>query len=103
MKIDFDRSSNHHANYYDREFNLLRFGEVTCPPDWNREIRKPHRFEDMITLAEKISKGYRFVRVDFYEVNDEIYFGEITFYPASGTGKFMPDTVDIEIGKLLKL
>lgn len=41
----------------------------------------------MIVCAEKLAENIPFVRVDFYDVNGQVYFGEITFYPASGLGK----------------
>lgn len=103
MKVDFDRSTNHHANYYDRSFNMLEFGEIECPPVKERMIPKPSCFEEMIELAERISRNHRFLRVDFYEVAGKVYFGETTFYPASGTGKFSPEDADLTIGSLLKL
>ena len=103
MKVDFDRSTNHHANYYDRSFNMLEFGEIECPPVKERMIPKPSCFEEMIELAERISRNHRFLRVDFYEVSGKVYFGETTFYPASGTGKFSPEDADLTIGSLLKL
>lgn len=103
MKVDFDRHIDHHANYYDCDFNLLNFGENVCPPIKERIIQRPIHFSKMIELSEKISKHIRFARVDFYEVNNRIYFGEITFYPASGTGKFVPETADSEIGRRLCL
>lgn len=103
MKIDFDRHIDHHANYYDCDFNLLDFGEADFPPVKDRIIRCPDCFEKMIELAETISLHKRFVRVDFYEVDNHIYFGETTFYPASGTGKFVPESADYRIGRLLQL
>lgn len=104
MKIDFDRHTCHGANYYDREFNLLELEEVVdCPRNPDKQLTKPQNFEGMIELAEKISKNFKFLRVDFYEVGDKIYFGEMTFFPASGMGLLGPDGADLEIGKLLDL
>jgi len=103
MKVDFDRHTDHHANYYDREFNFLEFGEADIPPVKDRIIPRPTNYEKMIQIAEHISTDYRFVRIDLYEVNARIYFGEITFYPASGIGRFTPDSADTEIGALLHL
>lgn len=103
MKIDFDRYIDHHANYYDCNFNLLDLREADFSPVKDRIICRPIYFEKMIELAERISQHKRFVRVDFYEVDNHIYFGEITFYPASGTGKFVPENADYRIGRLLQL
>lgn len=45
----------------------------------------------------------KFVRVDFYETNGKMYFGEITFYPASGFGALGPEDTDAWLGKLLRV
>lgn len=103
MKVDFDRNTVHRANYYDRDFNLLKFGEEAYPPDYTKAIGKPECFKQMIPLAEKIAGDIRFLRVDFYEVGGRILFGETTFYPASASGRFTTPDVDMEIGKLLTL
>ena len=54
-------------------------------------------------LAEKLAESIPFVRVDFYYVNGRIYFGEMTFYPASGFGKFVPEEWDYKLGEWLDL
>lgn len=53
----------------------------------------------MISLTEKLSANEPFLRVDFYNVNGKIFFGELTFYPASGMGKWTPEEADVMIGK----
>ncbi len=103
FKIDFDRFVDHRANYYDRDANLLMFGEEDCPPDYERKISIPKNYREMIDLAERISKDLPFVRVDFYDVRGRIYFGEITFYPAAGLGRFVPDDWDRLLGSWLCL
>ena len=103
FKIDFERVLNHKANYYDTDGNLLPFGEMVCPPDFNKELKIPNNLKKMIELAEKLSKDTKFIRVDFYEIDNKIYFGELTFYPASGFGRFIPDEYDLILGNLLKL
>ena len=57
----------------------------------------------MIKLAEELSYGEPFIRVDFYNVNGQIYFGELTFYPASGMLPWTPASADYEIGQMLDL
>lgn len=103
FKVDFDRFKRHRANYYDRQQNLLPFGEADYPPDFERKIEIPDKIEDMIRLAEKIASNEPFVRIDLYYCNKRIYFGEITFFPASGFGKFTPDDWDEKLGNYLKL
>lgn len=103
FKIDFDRYIEHHANYYNPEGQLLPFGELLLPPIPDKKIEIPDSLPEMIRYAEMLSKGYPFMRVDFYSVCNHIYFGEITFYPASGFGKFTNDEWDIKIGEWLEL
>ena len=103
FKIDFDRLTNHHANYYDREGRILPFGELDYLPIPNKQIDIPLNLQEMIKLAEKLSKDKKFVRIDFYNIKNKIYFGEITFYPASGFGKFEPKEWDWIVGKMLDL
>lgn len=103
MKVDFDRFSRHRANYYDRDGNLLDLGEKICPPNKEKNIILPQNKEKMIFLAEKLSKGIPFLRVDFYDVNGDIYFGELTFFPASGLGAFTDEVWDYKLGNWLQL
>ena len=103
FKVDFDRFINHKANYYDREGSLLPFGEKVFPPDFDRVFDKPKNFGSMISLAERLSEDVPFVRVDFYNSNGNIYFGEITFFPAAGFGKFEPEEWDETLGEFLIL
>lgn len=64
---------------------------------------KPDNLEEMIRIAEDLSVGIPHVRVDFYNVNGQILFGELTFYSGSGFTKFNPESADFEIGQLLEL
>lgn len=64
---------------------------------------KPQNFDKMIILAEKLSKDIPFLRVDFYEVNGCIYFGELTFFPCGGLMPFQPREYDEQVGELLSL
>lgn len=103
LKVDFNRFIQHRANYFDKDWNLLEFGEKTYPPDTKIIIQRPDGLAEMIGLAEKLSKSLQFVRTDFYYLNNRIYFGEITFYPNSGFCPFIPDGWDERLGKLIKL
>ena len=51
---------------------------------YNRPLPKPKALPEMLRMASVLSKGFPFVRVDLYEVNDKPYFGEMTFTPAAG-------------------
>lgn len=69
----------------------------------NKTIPKPENFEKMIEIAKELSKGFKFVRVDLCNVNGKIYFGEMTFTPASGYMRFNPDKYDKILGEKLIL
>lgn len=103
FKIDFGRFVEHHANYYSPNGDLLPFGEVVCKPDPNHVENMPTNLSEMIRLAETLSANYKFLRVDLYNVNGKIYFGELTFYPAAGMGAFIPKEWDEKIGDFLTL
>lgn len=103
FKIDFNRHINHRANYYDRDGNLLKFGEKLCPPDFNLKLSIPENLDKMIEIAELLSQNDIFVRVDLYNIKGKIYFGELTYYPASGFGAFMPEEWDKILGDWINL
>lgn len=88
-------------NFYDMEFNLLNLTKSNKLSDGTME--KPVNFELMLELAKKLSVGFPFVRADFYNIEGEISFGELTFYPGAGYGKFEPEEWDYELGSYLNL
>ncbi len=64
---------------------------------------RPENLEDMLLIAKKLSKGINFLRVDLYNIDSKIYFGELTFFPASGFGKFRPKEWALKLGDLIKI
>lgn len=102
FKIDYNRFSKHSANYYDKECRLLEFGEVNCMPDHSIKLELPENFNEMIHIAETLSQNIPFLRVDLYSINKHIFFGEMTFYPASGIVPFSLNG-NMVIGDLLDL
>lgn len=88
-------------DYYDTEFNHLDL--IQHYPNNKNRIKKPINFGKMKELAKIISKGFPHVRVDFYEVNGKVYFGELTFYHFSGFQPFYPNRWDEIFGEWLKL
>lgn len=69
----------------------------------NYELEKPANYDKMIEIAELLAKPFPFVRVDLYNINGVIYFGEMTFTPAKGTLILDDDKADYEISKWLKI
>lgn len=103
FKIDFDRFTEHRANYFDINLNLLPFGEADFPPKPEKSLDFPSQINKMFKLAEILSKDIPFLRVDFYQANNHVYFGELTFFPATGMGKWTDDKWDIELGSWINL
>ena len=99
--VVFDTMNYHSMSYFDEKWNYLSVKKPTRPQGPN--IKKPKNYEIMLELAEKLSEPFDYVRVDFYNLNGKIYFGELTHYHLSGTGKFEPSSFDFELGKHWKI
>lgn len=99
-----DRSTNETIDFYDMEWQHLPFRGLNplCGSATNI-ASKPGGFEKMKKIARRLSDGFPFVRVDLYSVQGRVYFGELTFYPASGYGHFTPDCWDEKLGDLLNI
>lgn len=104
VMLCYDRLSGDTKFYFfDREWNLLRLNKrgLAAPVDFS--IPKPKAIDEMFRLAGKLSMGLPFARVDLYNVDGKIYFGEITFYPQSGFDpNLLPDT-DKMFGDMIQL
>jgi len=89
------------ADFFDMEFNHLPFtidhDMAPIPPE------KPVNFELMKEFAAKLSQGTPQLRVDFYEVDGRVYFGEMTFFHCSGFAPFHPETWDYKFGEWVQL
>src|SRR5699024_238416 len=99
--VDNDRFTNHTRNFFDTEWNSLDV-EFNVPKG-NVRVHKPELLDEMIDIANGLSKGFPHVRVDLYLVNGQIYFGEMTFYSHSGYDQFNPDEFDFHLGELFDL
>ena len=88
-------------DFFDADFNHLPF--TNGHPNANREILKPKGFEKMKELAAKLSQRQPHLRVDFYDINGKIFFGELTFYHWSGTTPFEPIEWDYKFGSWINL
>ena len=75
---------------------------VTNDPD-GQDIPKPENFSKMLALVEKLGEDLDYVRVDLYNIQGRIYFGELTIYPLSGDGTYSPKEFDLEMGSYWKL
>ncbi|MBQ9019151.1 MAG: glycosyl transferase [Bacilli bacterium] len=100
-------SKNSHTNkqqiaFFDMNYNQLNIKRNDYL-DFEQVPKKPKNFNKMKELAEILSKNMPHVRVDFYNINGKIYFGEMTFFTGGGIIPFLDKKWDYEIGKLLEL
>ena len=95
----------HHSEgimgFLDRDFNLLPVSRADFKP-MLKQPEKPKNYDKMLEIAEKLSAPFPHVRVDLYNIDGVIVFGELTFFNASGYTKFEPDTFDYELGEIFK-
>ena len=89
-------------DFFDTDWNHL---DIKRPehPNSTTKIERPEVLKELLDLSKKLSSGIPFLRVDFYVVNGRIFFGELTFFPASGFDIFEPEEWDSIIGNWLEL
>ena len=88
-------------DFYDTDFNHLPM--KNGHPNSDVKIEKPLGFEKMKALAKILSQGIPHVRVDFYDINGQIFFGELTLFHWSGFVKFEPEKWNYTFGSWIKL
>lgn len=88
--------------FYNRDCEYIPVGLDYCKAS-GEALVLPHNIEGMLDVAEKIAKGFPHIRVDLYNVDNAILFGEMTFFSASGYFKFEPDEFDYKLGSYFKI
>ncbi len=90
-------------DFFDNNWQHQSFHEPSDYPFAKNEPARPCCLELMWDLSKKLAKNKPFSRIDFYEVNNRVYFGEITFYPTGGFGGFDPEEWDYKFGEWIEL
>ena len=101
IEILEDKAGCRRVNMFDLDLNLLE-NKYKSPPLLEPIVR-PAQFEKMLECASRLSRGFPFVRVDLFYVNNRVCFGEMTFYPLSGLNKIKPESFDLFLGSYLQL
>lgn len=96
VQVDEGRFTDHRRSFFDRSWRRQAFG--FSYPQIEGEIAPPRHLARMIELAEVLSDGFPFVRIDFYDLAAGPRFGEMTFAPEAGFGRFMPPSADLLLG-----
>ncbi|MBM6594078.1 ATP-grasp fold amidoligase family protein [Microvirga pudoricolor] len=98
IQVDIQRfGDGQERAIYDAEWR--RLAVQSTYPDTRHEVHRPELLAEMKRVAEAIGSPFDFVRVDLYVVAGRVYFGETTFYPASGYARYRPDGFDAELGR----
>lgn len=99
-----DRKIQETIDFYDMQWNHMPFvGLNPKVKNGATPVKKPQKLDEMMDVCRMLGKNIPFTRIDLYIINDNIYFGEITFYPATGMGRFSPEEWDYILGKELVL
>ena len=99
--VDRDRYTDHHRGFWDE--SLFFLPEVYSDHDtFKTPPTLPAAMQEMIKVGEKLSEDFPYARIDLYDVDGNVVFGEITFYPWSGYVKFTPDSFDYQLGSFFK-
>lgn len=102
IQVDFSRFVEHKRNLYSVDWKYVD-GTIKYPNQPSFNIKKPQKLDDMLRCAKILSGNIPHVRIDFYSINDQIYFGEMTFYHGSGYEEFEPESLGILMGSWIDL
>lgn len=101
-----NRTTDESIDFYNRNWEHQEFiGLLPTAHHAPTSHDMPENYNKMLNIADKLASEISspFVRIDLYNVRGKIYFGEITFFPATGIGKFRPVEWDLRLGKMIKL
>ncbi len=110
VQVDMERGTdNHYRNWYDPDWKREPFkwsslkdnGKSTDPSPW--DIEKPSTLKEMIRLSQVLAEPFVYVRVDWYDVDGELFFGELTFHHDGGNRPIEPKEWDLKLGEKLVL
>jgi hypothetical protein len=96
IQLDLDRFSGHRRDLYDPSWR--RMNATLLYPGSGSDSPRPAHFDQMLDVARALGRGLDFVRVDLYDTPTGPLFGEMTFAPESGLGRFTPPSLDHELG-----
>lgn len=101
VQVDYGRFTNHTRGLYDADWNRL-----PCELEYTLERTDsayPRSLPEMLQVARSLARPFPYVRVDLYEVDQKVYFGELTFYPGRGVERFRPRRFDQDFGQWLEV
>ena len=97
--VDTWKEGQHHINMYDADFTLRKDVSMGYPTDFSDNIKKPDNYDQMLEISRRLSKDFPHVRIDLYNVNGNVVFGEMTFSKGAGFDRILPYEFDLEMGR----
>lgn len=89
-----------HISFYDMEWKKM---DVKYGKHIVGNAPKPKHFDEMVEIAKKLSEGFPFIRVDFFDTDEKLFMAELTFYPGGGFAPYHPVSFNEEMGKIFDL
>lgn len=104
IAVDFEINNKEKTrrNLYDLEWNFLE-NEISYPRELGIDVKRPFQLENMVNISKFLSKDMAHVRIDFYSIGEEIYFGEMTFYHQLGLAKISPEEFSDKMGSWIPI
>lgn len=102
FRVDYGRCNQHHATFFNSNFNEVEISVPDFPKEKDVIITLPENIKEMHSLAKELSKGFPFIRIDFFSCNNKWYLSEFTFAPGGGTTHY-PKDFNRELGELFIL
>lgn len=108
ISVDIDsvingvKQTKYYRNLYDRSWNKIN-AQIEFPSKIGLDLPRPKRLNDMVRIVELLSENFIFVRVDLYYFDEQIYFGELTFYHSSGYQSIEPYEFEKQMGDWIDL
>lgn len=102
IQVDFNRFIEHKRNLYTIDWQFVD-ASIEYPNQQSFIVPRPKKLDDMLRCARLLSRNMAHVRIDFYSINDQAFFGEMTFYHGSGYEKFEPESLGIKMGSWIQL
>ena len=102
VDLSITDKSRTRRNLYDLNWKLMD-EEISYPKERNIKINKPEKLSEMIELSKQLAEGFPHVRIDFYNNNGKIIFGEMTFFHQNGYGIIRPKEFELKMGQKITL
>ncbi|MEB6336457.1 ATP-grasp fold amidoligase family protein [Serratia rhizosphaerae] len=96
IQVDYQRFGEHRRDIFDEQWNRTEIRLVL--PNAEQPLAAPSQLADMLRLARLTAQQFSYLRVDFYQVGERVYFGELTFTPGAGLSRLMPERIEQEWG-----